>query len=153
MKPSEKRKVESGKWKAESETLFANHLHQYTLPAPAIEFAVENLLPGAEIELALGNRHHDLSAHDLPFVVGIGVVLTGPIVVIALWRRIERGQFLQPYFVVAMQAGFIIVDKHAGGNVHRIDKAKPLANPALGQASFDLRSDVYQIHPLGDLEP
>ncbi len=52
------------------------------LLAAAVEFAVEDLLPGAEVELALGDGHHHLAAHDLAFHVGVGVVLAGAVVLV-----------------------------------------------------------------------
>ena len=76
--------------------LFANHLHQHALGPAAVEFAVEDLFPGAEIELALGDRDDDLAAHDLAFHVGIGIVFARAVVLVALGRRIERGQSLEP---------------------------------------------------------
>src|SRR5262249_44140621 len=57
--------------------LFSDDLDQHSLGPPAVELAVEDLLPRAEVELALGYRHHDLAAHDLALVVGVGVVLAG----------------------------------------------------------------------------
>jgi hypothetical protein len=61
-----------------------DHLDQHPLRAPAVELAVENLLPRAEVELAVGDRHDHLAAHDLPLVVGVAVVLARAVVVVAL---------------------------------------------------------------------
>ena len=36
-------------------------LDQYPLPPAAVELAVEDLLPGAEVEPAVRDRHHHLS--------------------------------------------------------------------------------------------
>src|SRR5207244_270545 len=57
------------------EASLSNNLHQHPFRPPAVEFAVENLLPRAEVEFAFGDRHDHFAAHDLPFVVGVGVVL------------------------------------------------------------------------------
>ena len=54
----------------------------------AVELAVEDLLPGAEVELAVGDRHDHLAAHDLPLQVGVGVVLAGAVVVVLADRRV-----------------------------------------------------------------
>ena len=51
-----------------------NDLHQHPLPPPPIELAVEDLLPGAEVEAVVGDRHDHLAAHDLPLHMRIGVV-------------------------------------------------------------------------------
>ena len=45
----------------------ANHLHQHALRSVAVEFAVKNLLPRPEIQLALSYSDHHLASHDLPF--------------------------------------------------------------------------------------
>ena len=44
--------------------------------------------------------HDDFAAHDLPLQVGVGVVLAGAVVVVAVGARVERGQLFQPYLVV-----------------------------------------------------
>ena len=42
---------------------FSNYLHQHPLPAAAIKFAIENLFPRAEVELAFCNRDDNFTAH------------------------------------------------------------------------------------------
>ena len=42
---------------------FSNYLHQHPLSAAAIKFAVENLFPRAEVELAFCNRDDNFTAH------------------------------------------------------------------------------------------
>ena len=73
----ENRPVEAG-------DLLADDLDQHALRPAAVELAVEDLLPGPEVELALGDGHDHLSAHHLPLHVGVGVVLAGPVVPVAL---------------------------------------------------------------------
>ena len=69
--------------------LLADDLHQHALRPAAVEFAVENLLPRAEVELAVGDGDHDFAAHDLPLQVGVGVVLAGAVVAVV---RADRGR-------------------------------------------------------------
>ena len=64
--------------------LFSNNLYQHPFPPPAVELAVENLLPGAEVEFAVGNGDHHFTSHDLPFHVRIGIIFAGIIVAILL---------------------------------------------------------------------
>ena len=78
---------------------FPNYLDQNSLRSSAVEFAVEDLLPGPEIELAAADGHHDLAAHDLALVMGVAIVLPGAVMMVGLRRGIEGGQFLQPAFV------------------------------------------------------
>jgi len=78
-----------------------DNLHQRPFLAAAIELAVKNLLPGAEIELSVGNGNHHLASHDLAFHVGVGVVLAGTVVQI-LRDGFVRGQSFEPPVIVLM---------------------------------------------------
>ena len=86
----------------------------------AVELAVEDLFPRAEVELAVGDGDDDLAAHDLAFHVGVGVVFAGAVVMVARGRRIEGGELLQPLLVVFVQPRLVVVDEHAGGDVHGV---------------------------------
>ena len=55
--------------------LCTDYFYKHPLSSSAVEFSVEDLLPGSEIEPAFGNRHDDFASHNLSFHVGIGVVL------------------------------------------------------------------------------
>ena len=68
--------------------LLADDLDQDALAAASVEFAVEDLLPGAEVEAAVRDGDDDLAAHDLALEVGVGVVLAG---VVGVARRPARG--------------------------------------------------------------
>ena len=43
--------------------LLPDDLDQHPLPTPAVKFAVEDPLPGAKVESAIGHRDHNLAAH------------------------------------------------------------------------------------------
>ena len=62
--------------------LLPDDLHQHPLSAAAVEFTVVDLLPRAKVELPFGDGDDDFPAHDLPFQVGIGVVLPRPVVMV-----------------------------------------------------------------------
>src|SRR4051794_9182441 len=102
--------------------LLADDLHKHALLAPAVELVVKDVIPGAEVELALGNRCDHVPPHSLPVVMGIGVVLTGPVMMVPLGRRIKRGELFEPFIIIAMQPGLVVVNKNAGRDVHCIDK-------------------------------
>ncbi len=51
-----------------------------------------------------------------------------------------------------MQAGLIVVDEHAGRDVHGIAEEQPLLNPALADDLLDLARDVDEIHPCRHVE-
>ena len=132
--------------------LLANDLNQHSFRSASVELAVKNLLPGAEIELPVGNGDDNLPAHDLPFVMGVAVVLAGAVVVVGLRRGIVRGKLLQPSLVVFVEPRLVVVDEHRCGDVHRVDKHQSVAHAALVDRRLDLRRDVHEIHPLGDVE-
>jgi hypothetical protein len=84
---------------------------------------VKDLLPSAKVKATVRHGDHHLAAHHLPLQVGIGVILAGTVVLILAGRRV-RGQPLQPFFVIGMEAPLIVVDKHTRSNVHRIYKGQ-----------------------------
>ena len=84
------------------ETSLSYYLDQHSLCASAVEFAVEDLFPRAEIQFALGDGDDDFAAHDLALEMGVGVVFAGAVVLIGAGRSV-RGEFLQPHLVVVMQ--------------------------------------------------
>jgi hypothetical protein len=106
----------------------ADDLDQHPLPPPAVKFAVEDPLPGAKIEPAVGHRNHNFAAHHLPLQVRVCIVLASAIVLVLADGRVGS-QSPQPLFIVLMQAVFIVVDEHTRSNVHRIYKGQsPLSH-------------------------
>src|SRR3954463_11523136 len=132
--------------------LFPNDFDKHPLRPPAVEFTVKNPLPRAEIEIAPRDRDEDLAAHDLALVMGVGVVLTGAVVLIALRRWIERGQLLKPLFIVRVQSRLVVVDKDAGRDVHRVYKTKPFAHSASLHRLDDLARNIHEVHSRGKVE-
>ena len=62
--------------------LLANHFHEHAFRSATIEFPVKDLFPRSEVELPLGDCHHDFASHDLPLVVRVGIVFARPVMVI-----------------------------------------------------------------------
>ncbi len=71
--------------------LVADRLENNPLSASAVELGVEDLLPRAEVELPVGDRKHDLVAHQVPLEVRIGIVLTVVVAVLLESARAARG--------------------------------------------------------------
>src|SRR5882724_11615122 len=61
-------------------TSFSKDFRQDALSASPVEFAVENLFPGSEVEFAFGDGDDDFAAHDLALEMRVGVVFAGPVV-------------------------------------------------------------------------
>jgi len=131
--------------------LFTDDFYQNPFFAFSVELSVKNSLPCAKIELSFSYRHHNLASHDLSFHVGICVVLTD--IVPVLIHRSMRGKFFKPHLIIMMQTGFIIVDKHRGGNVHGIDQHQPFPNAAFGKTFLHVGCNVNKRPPGGDFKP
>src|SRR5208337_1546293 len=58
--------------------------------------------PAREVEFSRRNRDHDLPPHDLPFHMGIGVVLASSVVAVARNRLVRRKPF-EPVVVIGVQ--------------------------------------------------
>jgi len=130
----------------------ADDLDQRAFAAAAVEFAVKDLLPGTEIEAALGDGDDDFPPHDLAFQVGVGVILSGAImVVLGSWGM--RGEVLEPRFVILVQPGFIVVDEDRRGDVHGVDEAQPFLHAAFADEFFDGGGDVHETPAAGNFEP
>src|SRR5208337_4788057 len=85
------------------------------LPAAAVELAVENPLPGTEVEFARRNRDHHLLPHDLTFHMGIGVVLPGSVMAVTRNGLVRREPF-EPGVVIGVQPALVVVDEDGCGN-------------------------------------
>jgi len=111
----------------------------------------EDPLPGAKVEATVGHRNHNLAPHDLALEVSVGVVLTRAVVLVLARGRV-RGQFLQPLLIVVVQPPLVVVDEHAGRNVHRIYQHKSLLHAAFPYSLFHLAGDVDQFAALASVE-
>jgi hypothetical protein len=57
-----------------SSDLFTYNLDQHPFPPPPVKFAVEDPLPRAKVESAVGHGDDDFAPHDLPLQVRVGIV-------------------------------------------------------------------------------
>ena len=124
--------------------------HENPFLSSSVKFTVKDPLPCAKIQIPLRHGDNHFPAHDLSLHMGIRVVLTH--IVLVLRNRFMGCQFLQPEFIVVMKAGFIVINKDRGRNMHGIDKDKPLLDSAILQALVDLRSDIDEGPSGGDVE-
>jgi len=111
----------------------ADELDQHPLSPTPVELAVEDLLPGAEVELAARDRHHHLPSHHLALQVRVPVVLPRPVVEVLRDRLVGR-EPLQPPFIIFVEAALVVVDEDGGRYVHRVAKQKPFPDSAFPQA-------------------
>jgi hypothetical protein len=132
--------------------LFPDYFDKDPFPPAAVEFPVKDLFPRAEIEFGIRDGNHDFSTHDLAFQVSISIILASPIVVV-LGRGRVRGQFFEPNIVVVQQALLGVIDEYRSRDVHGVDQAKTLSNPAFSHQVFNGPGDVDETTPAGDLKP
>ena len=125
--------------------LLADDFDEHALAPPAVEFAVKNLLPRTTIEFAIRNGDDHLAAHQLPLDMSIAVVFASLVVTIG---RFMRGKTFQKVVIVTQQSLLVIIDIHAGRNVHRIDEHQSLLHPADLDDGLDLPRDI-EIGPPG----
>src|SRR5450756_3172347 len=124
--------------------LLAQHLDDEPFVAAPIELAVQDCLPRPEVEPAVGDRDDDLVVHQQVLEVGVAVVFAAAMVAIVaavgkqlpgdvVGRRLpgRRRQLVEPLERVGLDAGLVVVDPHAGGDVHRRDQRHALADPGL----------------------
>ena len=67
--------------------LLTDDFNQHAFPAAAVEFTVENLLPGSEVETSLRDGDDHFTAHELSLDMRIPIVFAGQIVTIAGFLR------------------------------------------------------------------
>lgn len=86
--------------------LLPNHLDEHPLPPLPVKLIIKNMLPRAQMQFAISNGNHHFAAHDLAFVVGVGVVLSGAVVEVAtlfgITARVKRHEFFEPAFVIGV---------------------------------------------------
>jgi hypothetical protein len=145
-------KSSCGAWSILGRELLSNHLHENPFSAPAVELAIENLLPRTKIELSIRDRHDDFSAHNSAFKVGVRIVFAGVVMTILPVGGL-RGQLLEPTFIVRVQTAFVVVDKDTCSDVHGIDQAKTFTNFTLSQAFYDIFGDVDELPAPWNVKP
>lgn len=134
-----------------------NDLHQNPLAAAAIKLIVKNVLPRAEVELAIGNGDHHLTSHDLAFVMRVGVVFAGAVMQVAAAGRVGAGvegdEFFQPAIIVLVQAAFVVVNEDTGRDMHCVYKYQALLNSTFRDAVFDVAMNVDDHPTFGYVHP
>ena len=134
------------------ENSLTDNLDEHPFAPASVEFAVEDLLPGAEVKPASGYGNYNFTAHDLAFHVSIGIVFPA-VVVSILVDRLVRGELFEPRGVVAMESALVVVDEHRSSDMHCVNKNQPLLNAALTKAFFYLACDVNEGHTGLGIEP
>ncbi|MEY3457992.1 MAG: hypothetical protein RL215_1149 [Planctomycetota bacterium] len=132
--------------------LFSDDFDEDSFGSAAIELAVEDLFPWSEVQCSGGDGNDDFAAHDLSFHVCIGIVFTGAVVGVSLGRGIEGGEGFEPFPVVFVKPGFVIVDEHGRGDVHGINEHQSFADAALPDNRGDSVGDIDESDAAGNFK-
>src|ERR1041385_1282032 len=118
--------------------LIPDDLNQRAFLAAAVKLAIEDLLPWSEVEFAARDGDNDFAAHDLPLHVRVRVIFASSVVQVLRGRRV-RGEFLEPFLIIGVEARFIVVDEYGSSDVHGVDKHQAFLDAAfpkeIGRAS------------------
>src|SRR5215213_6693195 len=111
--------------------LLAKHLDDHSLRPAAVELAVEDLLPGPEVEAALRDRDDHLMVHEQVLQVRVAVVLAAAVMAVVARVRQQlprdvvggllparRRDLVEPLERVLVQAGLVVVDPDRRRYVH-----------------------------------
>ena len=132
--------------------LFPDDFDQHPFPSSPVEFTVEYLFPGAEVEFALGDGNNNLAPHDLAFQMRIGIVLTRAVVVV-LRGWFMRGELFQPHIVVMQQTILRIIYEDRRGYMHGIHQTDALFDSAFLHQSLDGTGNVNEPPAIRDFKP
>src|SRR5215831_329922 len=136
----------------EARSLVAENLDDDTLAALSVPLTIEHPLPGAKVQLSLGDRHDHLVTHREAAQVGGGVVLPGLIVPVTLGIPRRDGVF-EPVLDVVPQPRFVIVHEHRRGDMHGGHEDEPFRHPARADLLLDGVRDIDDLLPLLRVEP
>jgi hypothetical protein len=129
-----------------------DYFHQGAFAPAAIEFSVEDLFPGAKVQLAFGHGNNDLAPHHLPLHVSISVILTGSIVLV-LRGRSMGGQFLQPHLVIMQESFLRIIYENRRGYMHGVYQTKTLLDATLAHEVHHRLGDIHETTAIRHFEP
>jgi len=119
--------------------LFSHHFNEHSFVALAVEFGVENLLPGAEVEFPVGDRNNDFVVNQQRFEMSVSVVFAGLVMLVVLP---EGGERLQPLVDVFDEAALVVVDVDPGGDVHGGDQNYAVFDSGFFESALNLRGQV-----------
>jgi hypothetical protein len=138
--------------------LLPHHLNDEPLRPLAVKLAVEDRLPRAEVEFAVGDRHDHLVMDEQVLQVSVAVVLAAPVVAVVARVRQQRSrdltvrlppawrrELVEPLERVRLDPRLVIVDPHAGGDVHRRDEDHALADPCVPHRLCDVLRDPHEL--------
>ena len=83
--------------------------------------------------------------------MGIGIVLAQKIVTVS-GDGFMRSQFFQPFFVIRMEPGFVVIDENGSGDMHGVAKQQAFLDAGILQGLPDLLGDVDKGASAGQLE-
>ena len=99
--------------------LFSNNFIRYPFSSSSIKFSIKYLFPWSKMELTLGNRDNNFSAHNLKFMVCIPIIFPSKVMVLT-GQWFMGSQCFKPFLLIPVQSRFVIIYKNRCGNMHGI---------------------------------
>jgi len=119
--------------------LFSHYLNDDALVPLPIEFGIENLLPGSEVQFPVRDRHDHLVVNDQRLEVRVSIVFAGLVMLVVLSEGSER---LQPLVDIFHEAALVVVDVNPSRDMHGRDQDHPIFDSRLLERALNLRSQV-----------
>src|ERR1700686_739320 len=126
-------------WLSSSDIVPSHFFYQNPVVAVPVKLGVENLLPGSEVELPVGDWDNDLMMNKQRLEVRVSIFFASLMMLIILAKRSQR---FEPLVNVFDQSAFVVVDVDSGSNVHGGDEDHAVSNPRLLERGLDLRGQV-----------
>jgi hypothetical protein len=113
-----------------------------TLP---VELRIEDALPGAEVEAAVGYRQHGFVVQEQRLQVCIAILFSSLVMLVV---GASGRKLLEPFADVLDEAALVIIHIDGGGDMHRGDKAETVLDTAAADDLLDPVSDVNHLAAL-----
>jgi len=127
-----------------------HHFYNHPFPPLSVEFRVVDLLPGPEIQFAVGHGEKYFMMDQQTFQVGIAVRFASAMVPVV---PVERRNPFQPVVNILNQAVFGIIHVDPRGDVHRRNENHPFRDSTLPNYLLNVIRDVDVLARLLRREP
>ena len=124
----------------------------------SVELAVEDLLPRAEVQPRVGDRHDHLVVDEQILQMRVAVVLAAPMVAVVtrIGQQVasdvavgllpaRRSDLVEPLEDVGLKPGLVVVDPHRCRDVHRSDEDHPLAHSRVADGRLHVLGDADEL--------
>jgi hypothetical protein len=116
----------------------------------AVKLGIENLLPGAEIQLPICHRYNNLMVKKNAFQMGITIALPCSVMFIVIP---VGSQLFRPFHHILFDTILFIIDVNTGGDMHCTYENHPLVDTGLFDRLGNKVGDVNEFLFLPGMKP